>query len=135
VLDATWRLVAELRRHRIAHRDLRLANIFLDDRGEVWMIDFGFSEVAASDLLLANDVAELTASSSLTVGPERAVARAAVFCDAAMLEHARDRLHLWALSGATRTGLAARRGQLDELRDLLGRAAVPTAQPTIASPR
>ena len=24
---------AELRRHRIAHRDLRLANIFLDDGG------------------------------------------------------------------------------------------------------
>jgi tRNA A-37 threonylcarbamoyl transferase component Bud32 len=135
VLDATWRLVAELRRHRIAHRDLRLANIFLDDRGKVWMIDFGFSEVAASDLLLANDVAELTASSSLTVGPERAVARAAVCCDAAMLERARDRLHLWALSGATRTGLAARRGQLDELRDLLGRAAVPAAPATIASPR
>ena len=33
VLAAIWRLVGELRRHRIAHRDLRLANIFLDDRG------------------------------------------------------------------------------------------------------
>jgi undecaprenyl-diphosphatase len=135
VLDAAWRLVAELRQHRIAHRDLRLANIFLDDVGQVWMIDFGFSETAASDLLLANDVAELTASSSLTVGPERAVERATAFVDAAMLARARDRLHLWALSGATRTGLAARRGQLDELRDGLGRAAVPPAQPTTAVPR
>jgi tRNA A-37 threonylcarbamoyl transferase component Bud32 len=135
VLDAAWRLVAELRHHRIAHRDLRLANIFLDDSGQVWMIDFGFSETAASDLLLANDVAELTASSSLTVGPERAVERAAASVDAAMLQRARDRLHLWALSGATRTGLAARRGQLDELRDRLDRAAAPTAQATIASTR
>ena len=32
------------------------------------MIDFGFSEVAASDLLLATDVAELVASSSVAVG-------------------------------------------------------------------
>ena len=56
--------------HRIAHRDLRLANIFLDDGGEVWLIDFGFSEMAASDLLLATDVAELLASSSLYVGRE-----------------------------------------------------------------
>ena len=70
-------LVGQLRRHRIAHRDLRLANIFLDDDGIVWLIDFGFSEMAASDLLLANDVAELIASSSLPVGPERAVAHAA----------------------------------------------------------
>ena len=77
VLAAIWRLVGELRRHRIAHRDLRLANIFLDDHGQVWLIDFGFGEVAASDLLLATDVAELLASSSLCVGPERAVAHAA----------------------------------------------------------
>ena len=32
VLAAIWDLVGQLRHHRIAHRDLRLANIFLDDR-------------------------------------------------------------------------------------------------------
>lgn len=116
VLDAIWRLVTELRQHRIAHRDLRLANIFLDDRGEVWLIDFGFSEMAASDLLLANDVAELIASSSLAVGVEQAVGRAAAAVEPRVLRQARDRLQRWALSGATRTGLAARPGQLDELR-------------------
>ena len=63
VLAACWQLVGELRHHRIAHRDLRLANIFLDDDGEVWLIDFGFSELAASDLLLANDVDELARTS------------------------------------------------------------------------
>ena len=82
MLAAIWRLVGQLRRHRIAHRDLRLANIFLDDDGQVWLIDFGFGEVAASDLLLATDVAELLASSSLSVGPERAVAHAAGTVDA-----------------------------------------------------
>ena len=41
------------------------------------MIDFGFSELAASDLLLANDVAELVASSSVVVGAERATSHAA----------------------------------------------------------
>ncbi len=65
VLAAIWHLVGELRRHRVAHRDLRLANIFLDDDGQVWLIDFGFGEMTASDLLLATDVAELLASSSL----------------------------------------------------------------------
>ena len=116
VLAACWDLVGQLRRHRIAHRDLRLANIFLDDRGEVWLIDFGFSEMAASDLLLANDVAELVASSSLPVGPERAVANAVATVDPATLGRALDRLHPWALSGATRTALKSRPGLLDDLR-------------------
>ena len=132
VLAACWELVGKLRRHRIAHRDLRLANIFLDDDGRVWLIDFGFSEMAASDLLLANDVAELIASSSLPVGAERAVAHAAATVDPATLARALDRLHPWALSGATRTALKSRRGLLDELRRRVGRA---TAAPTLtASP-
>ena len=47
VLGAIWALVSELQRHRVADRDLRLANIFRDDGGQVWLIDFGFSELAA----------------------------------------------------------------------------------------
>jgi undecaprenyl-diphosphatase len=116
VLDAIWALVGDLRRHRIAHRDLRLANIFLDDDGAVWLIDFGFSELAASDLLLATDVAELLASSTLYVGPGRATDRAAPSTDRATLSRAVERLRPWALSGATRTAHKARPGLLDELR-------------------
>ena len=63
-----------LRSHRVAHRDLRLANVFMADDGEAWIIDFGFSELAASDLLLATDLAELTASLATVVGAERALA-------------------------------------------------------------
>ena len=122
VLAACWGLVGQLRQHRIAHRDLRLANIFLAAEGEVWLIDFGFSELAASDLLLANDVAELVASSSIPVGPERAVAHAAASVDPATLGRALDRLHPWALSGATRSALKARPGLLPDLRSRLSDA-------------
>ncbi len=123
VLAACWSLVGQLRRHRVAHRDLRLANIFLDDEGEVWLIDFGFSEMAASDLLLANDVAELIASSSIPVGPQRALAHVVSAVDPATLTRSLDRLHPWALSGATRTALKSRPGLLEELRDGLAVAA------------
>jgi undecaprenyl-diphosphatase len=128
VLASIWSLVAQLRVHRIAHRDLRLANIFLDDSGVVWLIDFGFSELAASDLLLANDVAELIASSSEYVEPARAVALARAAVDDDTLARAADRLHPWALSGATRTMLKGRPGLLDALRGEL--TAAPAAAPT-----
>ena len=132
VLAACWDLVGQLRRHRVAHRDLRLANIFLDDDRIVWLIDFGFSEMAVSDLLLANDVAELIASSSLPVGPERAVANAVAAVDPVTLAQALDRLQLWALSGATRTALKSRRGLLDELRRLVGHAVAAATTPSLA---
>ena len=130
VLGAIWSLVVELRRYRIAHRDLRLANIFLDEGGQAWLIDFGFSELAASDLLLANDVSELVASSSVYVGAERAVALAAGAVDGATLLRARDRLRPWALSGATRAALKSQPGLVADLRSRLAvAAAVPSARP------
>jgi len=122
VLAAVWAEVVRLRAHRVAHRDLRLANIFVADDGEVWMIDFGFSELAASDVLLATDVAELVASSALQVGAERSVACARAAVGSVALEGALARLRPWALSGATRTALGDRPGLLDEVRRLIGTA-------------
>jgi len=105
ILGAVWSALVELRAHGIAHRDLRLANIFLSDDGEVWMIDFGFSELAASDLLLATDVAELLSSSSLQVGVERAVRIGAAIAGPDVVRSSRPRLDTKFLSGATRTGM------------------------------
>ena len=116
VLGAVWSEVVQLRSHRVAHRDLRLANIFLAADGEAWLIDFGFSELVASDLLLSTDLAELVASSALQVGSERAVARAADAVGEDTLRTALPRLHPWALSGATRTALKGRPGLLDDVR-------------------
>ena len=116
VLLAIWQAIADLRRHGIAHRDLRLANVFLGADGAVWIIDFGFSEMAASELLLANDVAELVCSSSVYVGAERAVVPALATVDRDTLTRAVARLQPWALSGATRTAVKQRPGLLDDLR-------------------
>ncbi len=115
VLASIWQQLGALRAHRIAHRDLRLANLFLGADGGVLLIDFGFSEVAASDLLLANDVAEFVASSSLVVGAERATLPALDSVDEATLARAAERLRPWALSGATRTAMSERAGLLDDL--------------------
>ena len=122
ILADVWQQLGRLRDLRIAHRDLRLANIFLSTDGRIWMIDFGFSEIAASDVLLANDVAELVASSGAVVGAERATAHAIASVDPATLAAARERLQLWALSGASRTALKAQPGLIDDLRARLAPA-------------
>ena len=86
------------------------------------MIDFGFSEIAASDLLLANDVAELVRLVERRGRAERATAHAIASVDPATLAAARERLQLWALSGASRTALKAQPGLLDDLRARLAPA-------------
>ncbi len=116
VLAGIWGQVQVLRRHRIAHRDLRRANLFLDDDAEAWIIDFGFSEVAADDLLLAADVAQLLASLAVMVGPDRAVGSAVSQIGPDAVASALPRLQMKTLSGATQTALKEQKGLLEELR-------------------
>ncbi len=120
VIGQIWSQVALLRSRRIAHRDLRLANIFLGADGQISIIDFGFSELAASDLLLDTDLAELLASLTIAVGAGRSVASATVGVGAEALAVATTRLKPYALSGATRSAFKARPGLLDELRSTVG---------------
>ncbi|MEN8234437.1 MAG: hypothetical protein ABFR89_05885 [Actinomycetota bacterium] len=118
VLHKAWHQIGLLRDHGIAHRDLRLANVFLDDDGTPWMIDFGFSELAASRLLLDNDIAEFLVSSALLVGPERAVRTAVDRLGGESIAGAAGRIQPSALSGATRTAVNERGDDLDRrIRD------------------
>lgn len=130
ILIEIWRQVEILRDHGIAHRDLRLANVFLDDTNVAWIIDFGFSELAASELLRNNDVAELITSSALLVGPERAVRCAIDVLGPDAVSDAGSRVQPQALSGATRTELNERGDHIDrQIRDEIVRATGRTAAP------
>jgi undecaprenyl-diphosphatase len=120
-LQQAWRLVKLLHDHGIAHRDLRLANVFLDDEGKAWLIDFGFGEAAADPDLLAQDVAELLASTACVVGDEEAVAAAHAVLDDDQLAAAMSRLQGATLSTATRTGVKKLDGGIDGLRKEVSR--------------
>jgi len=117
VLTGIWEQVKILRVRRTAHRDLRLANVFLADDGTPWIIDFGFAELAATDGQLKTDVAELTMSTALKVGPERAVANAISVLGPDAVADAASRIQPLALSGATREGLKKHKGLDEQVRE------------------
>ena len=116
LLHGIWQQVAILRRERIAHRDLRRANIFVDPDGTPWIIDFGFSELAATDDMLNQDAAQLLAATSIIVGPERAVATAVDVIGADAVGASLAYLQMPAFAGATREALKQQKGLLDSLR-------------------
>ena len=122
VLASIWRGVAQLRARRIAHRDLRLANVMLAPDGRPWLIDFGFAEIAATDQMLDTDVAELLSSTALKVGAQRAVDAAVAVLGPAAVASAAPRIQPLALSTATRKSLVAHKPLCDDLRKYAGEA-------------
>jgi uncharacterized membrane protein YbhN (UPF0104 family)/membrane-associated phospholipid phosphatase len=123
LLAAVWAEVARLHAARIAHRDLRGANVQVDPDGRPWLVDFGFGEAAASPRRLAGDIAELLASLACVVGADRAVDSAIRVLGPQVVAEALPLLQPAALAAATRTGLKARPGLLVELRERAAAAA------------
>lgn len=115
LLVGIWEQVAILQAHRVAHRDLRLANVFVADDGQPWLIDFGFAEVASEHEILDADVAQLLASLSTAVSSERAVESAVAVLGSAAVGRAVPRLQMPALAGATQSALKEQKGVLDQL--------------------
>ncbi|MFD3584758.1 lysylphosphatidylglycerol synthase domain-containing protein [Streptomyces sp. NPDC058683] len=76
LLRNTWHQVQALQSRRIAHRRLAGDAILVDRSGTVILTDLRGGEIAAGELLLRMDVAQLVTTLGLRVGAERAVASA-----------------------------------------------------------
>ncbi|MFJ9564240.1 lysylphosphatidylglycerol synthase domain-containing protein [Streptomyces fuscichromogenes] len=76
LLRHTWHQVQALQSRRIAHRRLAGDAILVDRSGAVILTDLRGGEIAAGELLLRMDVAQLVTTLGLRVGAERAVASA-----------------------------------------------------------
>ncbi|AVH56649.1 MULTISPECIES: lysylphosphatidylglycerol synthase transmembrane domain-containing protein [Streptomyces] len=75
-LRDTWHQVQALQSRRIAHRRLAGDAILVDRSGTVILTDLRGGEIAAGELLLRMDIAQLVTTLGLRVGAERAVASA-----------------------------------------------------------
>ncbi|WP_428986032.1 lysylphosphatidylglycerol synthase domain-containing protein [Streptomyces pyxinae] len=76
VVCGCWEQVKALQSRRIAHRRLTGDALLVDRSGNVIITDLRGGEIAAGDLVLRMDVAQLLTTLGLRVGAERAVAAA-----------------------------------------------------------
>ncbi|NLU72065.1 flippase-like domain-containing protein [Streptomyces sp. HNM0575] len=76
LMRAAWRQVDALQSRRITHRRLVGDAILVDGSGTVYLTDMRGGEIAAGDVVLRMDIAQLMTTFGLRVGAERAVAAA-----------------------------------------------------------
>lgn len=135
-LAAVWQLAATLHRRRIVHRQLGPSTILLDDRPDdrpdegprVALAQLGSGDVAADDISLRIDLAQLLTTVALAVGPERAVDSAVAVLGEDAVLRAVPVLQPVALSSDARVALRASKSVMGELRERLV-ALRPQAEP------
>ena len=116
LLARLWAEVGTLHRAGIAHRSLRAANVMVNPAGQPAIIDFGFSELAATQRQQDLDVAELLASLAVLAGGDRAAAAAAAGLGAQEVARSLPLLQPLALSAATRRAVKGQDGLLARTR-------------------
>ncbi|MFJ7773789.1 lysylphosphatidylglycerol synthase domain-containing protein [Streptomyces yangpuensis] len=103
-----WEQVHALQSRRIAHRRLTGDALVVDRSGNVILTDLRGGEIAAGDLVLRMDVAQLLATLGLRVGAERAVASAVSVLGPDIVADCLPLLQPIALSRSTRATLRKR---------------------------
>ncbi|MGP3968042.1 flippase-like domain-containing protein [Streptomyces sp. 6N223] len=105
LMEAAWRQVAALQSRRVAHRRLDGRSLMVDTRGTVYMTDLRGGEIAAGDMSLRMDVAQLLTTFGLRVGARRAVTAAATVLGPDAVAASLPLLQPIALSRGTRATL------------------------------
>jgi len=127
-LAAFWQLLILLQRAQIAHRGLSMDNLLLDERGGAALGATGTGDIAAADLSLRIDVAQLLTTLALIVGPQRAVASGVSSLGSRAMVKALPLVQSVAMGTSTRSALRTHKGLLRQIRQLLLKLA-PEGEP------
>ena len=128
-LRCIWDAVTRLHGHHVTHRGLTADRIMFTADGRVMLLDPGDGDVAASDLQIHLDQAQLIAELALFVGPEKSAALAVEKVGGSELVAVLPLLQPVALARSTRKALRGRRDVLPAVRKTL-LAAVPGGEVT-----
>ena len=118
-LEQTWRAVRTLHEHQISHRALDASNLIRGEDGAIWLAGHDGGAIAASDVSLRIDLAELLVTLAMLTNVERAVRTGRTVLGIAGLSRALPALQPVALSAPTRREVRKHKGLLVELRDSL----------------
>ena len=116
-LRQAFEAVQLLQEARIAHRNISAANLLRSSDGRIFLMGVRSGSVAASDVALRIDLAEVLATSAMLAGPERALRVGQEVLGTDTLIRALPVLQRVALSPENRRELRAHKGLLNELRD------------------
>ena len=126
-LRSIWDTVTRLHASHVAHRALTADRIMFTPDGQVMLLDPGDGDVAASDLQVRLDLAQLTLELALYVGPERSAQVAVEKIGEDGVAAVVPLLQPVALVRSTRHALRRRRDVLPALSKAL-QAAVPSGE-------
>ncbi|MEV7597979.1 lysylphosphatidylglycerol synthase transmembrane domain-containing protein [Kitasatospora sp. NPDC089797] len=110
LLTDAWHQLALLQRREIAHRALVPGSLLIDGTGAVHLVDFADGDIAASELVLRCDIAQLLTTLALRAGAARAVRTATTVLGPELLGAALPLLQPIALARSTRQALKRRAG-------------------------
>ena len=129
MLGRVWDAVLQLHAHRVTHRALTADHILLTVDGEVMLLGPGSGDLAASDLQIHLDLAQLIAELALLAGPDASADLALEKVGVGELVAVLPLLQPIALAPATSAALRRRKDVLPALRKQL-LAAVPGREVT-----
>ena len=118
-LAQAWRAMRTLHEHQVSHRGLVPEHIMRGDDGRIWLIGGDYGTVAAGDVAMRIDIAELLCTLAMKTSPERAIATGRATLGVSGLVRALPALQPVALSGRTRAALRKHKGLIVNLRDAL----------------
>ena len=118
-LKGAWRAIRTLHQHQISHRSVTAAHLLRATDGSVWLLGHDTGGVAASDVSMRIDVAEMLCTLAMLTSADRAVDSGRSIMGLDGVGRALPALQPVALSRTTRTQLRKHKGLLVSLRDRL----------------